>query len=103
MFKKLIKTHLGLTVSLMAFSAWVGLTPAQAQTIIVENNSKISANISATEMTRIAVSGDRITLLRGTAGAYTVSNDNAQGAVFIKPVITSAKITKTCLIPKNKQ
>ena len=71
MLKKLIKTHLGLTISLMAFSAWAGLTPAQAQTMIVENNAKISAEISATEMTRIAVSGDRITLLRGTAGAYT--------------------------------
>ena len=103
MLKKLIKTHLGLTISLMAFSAWAGLTPAQAQTIIVENNAKISADIAATEMTRIAVSGDRITLLRGTAGAYTISNDNAQGAVFIKPVITADKITKTCPIPKNKQ
>lgn len=103
MLKKIIKTHLGLTVSLMAFSAWVGLTSAQAQTIIVENNAKISANISATEMTRIAVSGDRITLLRGTAGAYTISNDTVQGAVFIKPVMTADKITKTCLIPKNKQ
>lgn len=103
MLKKIIKTHLGLTVSLMAFSAWMGLTPAQAQTMTVENNAKISANISATEMTRIAVSGDRIALLRGTAGAYTVSNDNAQGAVFIKPVITSSNPTKTCLIPKNKQ
>ncbi len=40
MLKKLIKTHLGLTVSLMAFSAWVGLTPAQAKTILVENNAK---------------------------------------------------------------
>ncbi len=101
MLKKLIKTHLGLT-SLIAFSAWAGLTPAQAQTIIVENNTRISANISATELTRIAVSGDRITLLRGTAGAYTISNDTVQGAVFIKPVITTVKKTKTCPMPKNK-
>ncbi len=103
MLKKLIKTHLGLTVSLMTFSAWVGLTPAQAKTILVDNNAKVSATISATEMTRITVNGDRITLLRGTAGAYTVSNDNVQGAVFIKPIITSAKSVKTCPIPKNKQ
>ncbi len=102
MLKKLIKTHLGLTISVMAFSAWVGLTPAQAQTMTVENNAKISADIAATEMTRIAVSGDRIALLRGTAGAYTVSNDNAQGAVFIKPVITSPNHTKTCPMSKNK-
>jgi hypothetical protein len=100
---KIIKSHLGLTLPLMAFSAWVGLTPAQAQTMIVENNTKISVDIAASEMTRISVSGDRITLLRGTAGAYTVSNDNTQGAVFIKPVITADKITKTCLLPKNKQ
>ncbi len=103
MLKKLIKTHLWLTVSLIAFSVWGGLTSAQAQTIIVENNAKISANISATEMTRIAVSNDRIALLRGTAGAYTVSNDNIQGAVFIKPVIISANPIKTCRISKNKR
>src|SRR6202021_353142 len=103
--KKLIKikTQSWLTVSFIVFSAWVGLMPAQAQTIIVENNAKISVDIAATEITRIAVSSDRITLLRGTAGAYTVSNDNGQGAVFIKPVINIVKITKTCRIPKNKR
>ncbi len=69
---------------------------------ICNGYAKISVDIAATEITRIAVSGDRIALLRGTAGAYTVSNDNGQGAVFIKPVINTIKITKTCRIPKDK-
>jgi type-F conjugative transfer system secretin TraK len=58
---------------------------AQADVINVEDNSTVTANISALDATRIAVVGDRITLVRGTANAYTVSNDTVQGAVFIKP------------------
>ena len=60
-------------------------------------------NISAKELTRIAVSGDRITLVRGSEGAYQISNDTVQGAVFIKPTDSSTgNITKICPVPKNK-
>lgn len=69
-------------------SACLWISPmAQAQTVIVANNTTITAIISESDVTRIAVAGDRITLVRGTAAAYTVSNDTAQGAIFIKPVL----------------
>lgn len=63
------------------------LENAQAQTLIVDNDSKVSADISTTELTRISVVGDRIQLVRGAEGAYRISNDTVQGAVFIKPLI----------------
>lgn len=72
-----------------------------AQTLIAEDNAKISIAISANELTRISVSGDRVTLVRGSANSYQLSNDNSQGAVFIKPIISSAITNKTCPIHKN--
>ncbi len=56
-----------------------------ARTLRVDDNTSIKVNISAQEPTRISVAGDRISSLRGVEGAYTVKNDNAQGAIFIKP------------------
>lgn len=56
-----------------------------AQVITVKENATITANISATQPTRIAVENDRITVLRGQEGAYTDSNDNNSGSVFLKP------------------
>lgn len=72
---------------------------AGAQSIIVENNSKFSIEISATELTRISVIGDRINLVRGSAGVYKISNDNIHGAIFIKPIIHFI----TCPVHKNKK
>ena len=75
---------------LISAGLWIG-SVAQAQTVIVANNTTIMATISESDVTRIAVEGDRITLVRGTAAAYTVSNDTAQGAIFIKPVLKKQK------------
>lgn len=56
-----------------------------AQTIIAKDNSTIRAVISNQSATRISVDNDRISIIRGVENAYTYSNDNTQGAVFIKP------------------
>ncbi len=103
MLKKSIKQRLLLTGSLIAVSAWLGITPAQAQTVIAADNTKITADIAAMELTRIAVSADRIVLVRGSAGAYQVSNDVSQGAIFIKPILAQKKIGQSCPITKKKK
>lgn len=68
-------------ISAMAFECKL----ANAQTLSVTENATIKANISVNEPTRIAVENDRIAILRGAEGAYTYSNDNNSGAVFLKP------------------
>ncbi len=72
-----------------------------AQTVIVEDNAKVSMAISAKEPTRLSVTGDRIALVRGSKEAYQLSNDNTQGAVFIKPILNSSVKCKTCPIHQN--
>jgi TraK protein len=77
-------------------------TSVSAQTLVIEDNAQVSAEISAKELTRISVIGDRITLVRGSEGAYQISNDTVQGAVFIKPTVNPPAIRKICPIQKNK-
>lgn len=78
-------------------------TPVSAQAFVVEDNAKISAEISAKELTRISVARDRITLIRGSEGAYQISNDTLQGAVFIKPIIPQSAIHKKMCSLQKKQ
>lgn len=75
------------------------ISPAQAEVKVVKNYSTVTANISATDITRIAVVGDRITVIRGAQNAYIVSNDVTQGAVFLKPILPTAH----ALCPKMKK
>ncbi len=92
-----IPYFLGVLFPMLIFSA-----RANAETLIVENNAQISAEISAKELTRIAVVGDRITLVRGSEGAYQISNDTVQGTVFIKPTVGQPIVHKVCPVQKNK-
>lgn len=52
---------------------------------MVSDNGSVSAPISATEVTRIYVGGDRIRNFRGIKGAYTRSNNEERGEVYIQP------------------
>src|ERR1700722_2542531 len=92
-----IPYFLGVLFPMLIFSA-----KANAETLIVENNAQISAEIAAKELTRISVVGDRIMLVRGSEGAYQISNDTVQGAVFIKPTIGQPIVHKVCPVQKNK-
>src|SRR5580658_6668200 len=51
----------------------------------VKDNEKVDATISARELSRIFVSGDRIQSTRGLNGAYELMKDENQGSIFIKP------------------
>ena len=84
------------------FPVFLFSSRCNAQTLMVENNAQISAEISAKELTRISVVGDRITLVRGSEGAYQISNDTVQGAVFIKPTVDQPAVHKICPVQKNK-
>ena len=92
-----IPYFLGVLFPMLIFAA-----KANAETLIVENNAQISAEISAKELTRISVIGDRITLVRGSEGTYQISNDTIQGAVFIKPTVNQPIVHKICPVQKNK-
>lgn len=104
MLKKLMNRPLFKIPCLIAVLCPVFLfsAPTCAQTVIVEDNSKVSAEISAKELTRISVAGDRITLIRGPEGTYQMSNDTMQGAVFIKPIMNQSAAHKVCPLQKNK-
>ena len=52
----------------------------------VKENGTVNALVSIKGITRIAVDNDRIANLRGPQSAYTIQNDNVQGAVFIQPI-----------------
>lgn len=63
----------------------LGITTSFALQIrTVKDNQTVSANISAKELTRIFVSGDRIQSTRGVNGAYELTKDEKLGAIFIK-------------------
>ena len=65
---------------------WFFTLPAfSAQILTVKENATGSANIASQAATRISVQNDRISVIRGVENAYTTNNDNAQGAVLIKP------------------
>lgn len=50
----------------------------------IKDNQTVTANISAKELTRIFVYGDRVQNVRGVQGAYELTKDERLGAVFIK-------------------
>jgi len=55
------------------------------QTITIADNQTKTITVSAHELSRIFVEGDRIQNVRGLEGAYTLTKDAAQGQVYIKP------------------
>jgi len=52
----------------------------------LKDNQTAFFKISAKELTRIFVEGDRIQSIRGLDGNYQLTKDNINGAVFIKPI-----------------
>src|SRR5262245_33860991 len=56
------------------------------QTKIIKDNGAAYATISTKEWTRISVDNDRILDIKGPSGIYIFKNDNAQGAVYMKPI-----------------
>ena len=66
----------------------VALVATEAMALQVKpiaNNEITQANISARELSRISIRGDRIQYVRGVDGAYTFKADKQSGAIYIKP------------------
>ena len=55
------------------------------QTVSIADNQTKGITISAHELSRIFVTGDRIQNVRGLEGAYILTKDASQGQVYIKP------------------
>lgn len=64
----------------------------------ITDNGKAEAFAATQGITRIAVDQDRITNVRGPAGAYQMQNDNSQGAIFIQPTAAYQKKPFTLFI-----
>jgi len=67
------------------FCSFFSLQAFALQTKVIHDNGSASILVSTSGLTRIAVWHDRISNVRGISGAYSVQNDNHQGAVFIQP------------------
>lgn len=55
------------------------------QTVSIADNQTKNITVSAHELSRIFVAGDRIQNVRGLEGAYILTKDNAQGQIYVKP------------------
>jgi type-F conjugative transfer system secretin TraK len=55
------------------------------QVKLAQDNKTISIKISAKELTRIYVEGDRIFQVRGSDRTYHLEKDEREGAIFIRP------------------
>jgi len=70
---------------LAVMSLCFALPTFATQLKLATDNKTVEAKISAKELTRIFVDGDRIVQVRGVEGAYTLNKDNSQGAIYIQP------------------
>lgn len=82
-FFKNVKKCFVLSLALMSVSA------SAQQHFTVKDNQTVTTKISSLGMTRIVVKDDRIQSARGVEGTYQLTKDEAQGAIFIKPMITT--------------
>jgi type-F conjugative transfer system secretin TraK len=64
----------------------------------VVDNETTTAKISATDVTRIFVQGDRIKSIKGVKGAYTRENDEKNGEVYIQPSASYQERAFTILV-----
>lgn len=55
------------------------------QTVSIADNQTRNITVSAHELSRIFVEGDRIQNVRGLEGAYILTKDIVQGQIYIKP------------------
>jgi len=67
------------------------------QSITIGDNQTKNVTISANELSRIFVKGDRVLNVRGVEGAYILTKDAVQGQIFIKP--TALDCNSVVLLP----
>lgn len=86
MFKRERKIKPRWTLTLLLALFFISTNAEAAlQTKLIANNQTVKAYVAANNKTRLFVSGERISALRGTPDAYTYVNDDRNGQVFITP------------------
>ena len=55
------------------------------QRLVVQQGGNITANIASSALNRIAVQGDRIASIKGSAGQFQLEKDLSLGQIFIRP------------------
>lgn len=58
------------------------------QRLPVQEGESVVASVSAAGLNRIAVQGDRIVSIKGTAGQFQIDKDSQLGQIFIRPTMT---------------
>ena len=74
------------------------------QTLMMNENKRIEAFISADSMNRLAVANDRITQIFGDEGTFESQHDDITGQIFLKPTAENGtKILSVTIITENGQ
>lgn len=55
------------------------------QRLVVREGGNVTAHISASDLNRISVQGDRILTIKGNAGQFQLEKDLSLGQIFIQP------------------
>lgn len=79
MFKSCLHTLLMMSVSILPVYA--------LQVKALKDNQTMMAKVSAKELSRIFVSGDRIRNVRGLEGAYELKRDDSLGEIYVQPTM----------------
>jgi len=69
----------------------------------VVDNETVTAKVSAMDVTRIFVEGDRIKSVKGIRGAYTRENDEEKGEIYIQPTTEHQERAFTILIETEQE
>ena len=75
-----------------------------SQTLMMKENKRLEAVISADSMNRLAVANDRITQIFGDEGTFESQHDDVTGQIFLKPTAENGtKILSLTIVTENGQ
>lgn len=100
--------------SLFAVSILIGSSAFSAQTFIMTEQERLKATISAKELNRLQVVGDRIASVFGAPNVFSLEHEDVKGQVFLKvhegapahfdvSVVTESGLTQDLLLKVNKE
>ena len=89
------RTRTAALAALLAAAAALAMTPAPAQAMQILNaadHAELAAEISARDVSRIALGGDRIRRVIRSPGGFAVEHDPASGDLYLRPVAPPAPV-----------
>lgn len=104
-----------LTYKALAFSVLLGSCSAQsAQTFLMNEQERLQATISAHELNRLQVVGDRIASVFGAPNIFSLEHEEVKGQVFLKvhegaparfdvSLVTESGLTQDLLLKVHKE